>query len=480
MTKKIIGVVVAVVLIAALAGALYLLNQPDPATAEESVAPVEVLYVVGQATPVPASSVTVTNEHGTFTVNVENADGDAGTKNYLLAGMEGLPVAKSALASVADTGAKLIGKSLVSENSGDLALYGLDKPSATIEATLTDGSKNTILVGDAAPGSEGYYVTADSQKTYLVSASNLSFLTYRDLDFMDKTITGGDREQNMFKDATLGGTVRPEAIVIKKSEGLLEGMYSTHLITEPVYADLDTQYGIPVIQGAYALTADSVVGVATTDAVLEEFGLKEPYSTLWIDTGDVEEDMGAGLGAFTLSASEPDADGNVNLRISTSKLIYRLPASSLTWLDTQVHKMMSKTAILPHIDKVGKVVVQEGDAIYEFALSGEGDELVVTFNEETLDTANFRKFYQNIIAASFDSIPEEPLPEGAQPFLTFTYEYKEAGRKADVVKFYEGPARKAYITLNDGTEFLVPSTYIDKVMADIPKLVAGETVTTYL
>lgn len=479
MTKKIIGVVVAVVLIAALGGALYLLNQPAVDDGQESSTPIEVLYVVGEATPVPAKSVKVTNEHGSYTVNVENPEGAAGERVYTLDGMEELPAAKSTLAAVADAGAKIIARSLV-DDSGSLAMYGLDKPSVTVEANLSDGSKNTILIGDAAPGNEGYYVTVDSVKTYLVGTSTIAYFLYRDMDFMDKTITGGDPEQNMFKDATLGGTVREKDIVIKKSTDLLEGMYSTHLIVEPIYADLDTQYGLPVIQGAYALTADEVVGVASTDSVLEEFGLKEPYSTLWIDTGDVEEDMGAGLGAFTLSASAPDADGNVNLRLSTSKLIYRLPASSLTWLEAQAFTMMTKTAILPHIDKVSKVTVQEGDAIYEFIMTGESDELVVTYNGQELDTGYYRKFYQNIIVASFDSLPDEPLPEGSKPFLTYTYEYREAGRKPDVVKFYEGPARKAYITLNDGQEFLVPSTYIDKVLSDIPKIAANEQITTYL
>jgi hypothetical protein len=536
MTKKIIGLVVALVLVLGLGGVLYLLNrQEETAPGENSAA--DAIYVVGSATSSPTKSVTVTNAQGGFTVNVENADGAYADKVFALAGMETLPAVRTKLSPVVVNSGALAAKSLVSEDPTDLALYGLDDPAVAVKSTLNDGTNLTFSIGDLAPGGEGYYVTADFVKTYLVVSSSLTNFFYRDLDFMDTTITAGDPTTDSFEEVTLSGTVRPEPIVIGRIANPGEGVYITHQIKSPARMDMDTTFALKAIQSVYGLVADEVVAVAETDAVLEQYGLKEPYSTIKVTPPDDLE-----MDAFTLSASQPDESGNVYLRHGGTKLVYRVAASTLKWLDVQVQELMIKLAIMPAIATLSKVTVQTEDESYAFTLSGEDDALAVSYNGKDLPTDIFRDFYQNLIAASYESVaevpsstttdsgesssaesssedssseesssedssgeesssedssaeetsgeesspdagtqsPTESIVAGLKPILTYTYTYKDTSRSPDVVRFYPGPARKAYIVVNDGIVYITPITYLDKILADLPKIAAGESVAAYL
>jgi hypothetical protein len=264
--------------------------------------------------------------------------------------------------------------------------------------------------------------------------------------------------------------------------------------------DMDVSTALPAIQTAYGLVADEVVAVADTDAVLEQYGLLKPYSAVKITPPeDLEMDT------FTLSVSQPDESGNVYLRHSGTKLIYRVAASTLKWLDVQVGDIMLKLAKMPVLATLSGVTVQNGDESYAFTLSGEDDTFAVSFNGKEIPAANFRDFYQNLIAAGYEAVAEQPasstpddgessgesseeeteaptesIVAGLTPILTYTYTYRDSSKSPDVVRFYPGPARKAYIVVNDGIVYITPITYVDKIQADLPLIAAGETVTAYL
>lgn len=473
MKKKLISVVAIVAVIALLGATLFLLNKPadeEPLSSEPSI---EVEYVLGGAEAEPVKSVEVKNSHGSFTVEVKDPSVSELDLEYSLKGYEGFPVTPSRLAPAIRYATKLTARSLVAEGRDAFATYGLDKPVATVEIRLANGGSEALLVGNAAPGSEGYYATSsNSDKVYLVTENYVSCYLARALDFMDLTLTEGAPDADTFKDVTLGGTVREEPIVLKPYTEARENSFSSHYIASPLSFDLDMDRGATLISSAFGLTASAAVDVASDDATLEKYDLKEPYSTISVASETVP--------AFSLSTSAPDANGMVYLLLNDSPLVYSIPASSLPWLEAQVHDLMAKLAILPHIDSVAKITVATDSESWTFLCSGESDEFTCTFEGKELPVDSFRKFYQSLIAASLDSVPEEPLPEDSAPVLTYTYEYKDSNKNPDIVRFYNGPARKYYITLNDGPEFLTPSTYIDKVLGDIPKLLAGEAVTSYM
>lgn len=59
---------------------------------------------------------------------------------------------------------------LIVESGADLQQYGLKEPSRTITITLDNGVKQTVELGDKAPGGNSYYLKMrDNSKVYTVS-----------------------------------------------------------------------------------------------------------------------------------------------------------------------------------------------------------------------------------------------------------------------------------------------------------------------
>jgi hypothetical protein len=483
MKKKIISLIVLVVLFgAALAAYLVLSNtEPEAPPPAASSSAAEVIYVLG-GNPQPfVREVKIQNELDTFTIknNHENAIAmqNADAPDF---GIDGLPqeyLLPGLMKTIATNCASLDARQIVS--GGEPAAYGLDSPRATVEAVYDDGSA-TILIGDEAPGGTGTYVSKDGT-VYLVTSSKLTNMLFSRYGFVDKVITSGSVEQPAaIVKAVIGGTSVPEPIVIEmpaeQNEQAAAVGVTSYRVTSPIEADADTDRALTALSASQALTATEVVALADENNALADYSLSEPYLTTEVTSED------PAVGTFTLQISEADEEDNVYLRRTDRPFIYKLPVASIPWYGLSLFDYMQKLAVLPFIDEVAEVdVVVEGDMVYTFELEGEGKELAASVNGTTLDTDSFRQFYQTLIFASYDEeIPEgETIPEGEQTVLQFVYRYRN-GQEPDTVSFLPGPARRYLIRLNDGPLYYTQSLYVDRVLEDLPKLVAGEAIDSYI
>ncbi|MFV0401168.1 MAG: DUF4340 domain-containing protein [Oscillospiraceae bacterium] len=495
MKKKLILLGVAVLVVAGLVVALVLLNGQEPVAEESSqeYTPVEVNYILGGENAPAATEVTIKNQYGEYTIYALPGSSDTVSGSYAIKGMEDYQV--TSLSSLMTSAKVSSVKSVVTEKADDLGVFGLTNPQATVSIKYEDNTSATLLIGDAAPAGEGYYAKrGDSDTVYLLSPSTgaAKFLDDK-LTLMDKTLTGGtagsdEEAASQFGRVELGGTVRGEEPVI--IEALPEdevtsasGMVLTsHRIVSPIRVNLAYQRGSDVLAKAFGLVADKVVDAGKTPENLAKYGLEEPYSTISIELvqqyqeGETIKTMTI---PYSLQVSAPQADGSVYLVTGSSELIYQIQASALPWLESTAFDLMDRMIVMPFIDKVASIKLEgEGVETSLFNLSGESSDLVVQINDSPVDTANFRAYYQTLIGTSYDSIPEEELPEDAREIFAITYNYREGG--ADVVKFYEGPSRKVYATLNDGDPYLVLTSYLDRIKEDLGKILAGEDVKSFL
>lgn len=521
MSKKIIGIVAAIVVAAGLAVTLVLLNRtPLPTDSSSASTPTTSVVYAQLKEDANVDKMVVTGENGSFTI-VGSEAGD-GSWAYALEGLEHY-TPDSTLAALARSAIRMAARSVANEE-GDLATYGLASPAVTAQVEYSDGTSATIKVGNAAPGGVGYYVNTGGDTVYLVTSSTIAPYFKSIFEFLDKTVTLGTGEEAFVESAELGGTVRPIPIVIEPAPEDETTILSV-LITSPIQANLDTHKGLERLGTAYGIVADAVVAADPDDVGLEAFGLLEPYSTIAIN--DVE------LGSFSLSASAPDDDGNVYLMRDGSGLVYQVKADVLGWLEAQAYDLMSKLAVLPYIDSISKITVAAPGESHVFELAGEKDDLVVTYRGETLNTDAFRSYYSLLLSARFDGVVDLPavegeledgetidpgdgetvtdpdgsnaagdggeaaeeseeeaydalqaaidklIPPGSQPLLSYTYEYRN-GKAADVVEFFSGPPRKVYIVLNGGTPYLMPRAYIETIIPSIETLLAGEEVPDYI
>lgn len=481
MNKKIIQLLALVLVLAGMIVAVVLLRGGNEASTGEESSASDSIYITG-SDPAPfVKQVQIKNETGAYTIVNGNLNAiqqaNSPAPNYTLSGAESLPVSSALLAAPINSAAALTAKSIVTQ--GDFATYGLDKPRATV-TVVYENATATILVGNDAPGGEGTYVAnSGSDTVYLAQSTPVADFLKPRLDYMDKVVTGGTAQTTSFTKLTLSGTAYPEPIVVQATpETTMEAggiSFGTHSIVSPVSAGMDMQDGLPSLLSVFGLTADAVVADNTDPATLEKYGLAEPYATA-IVVVDNKADAPV-VDNFTLNVSQPDAQGVVYLTKDGTPLVYSLSAEAVPWLGKSLFDLMEKTAILPSIDAVASVVVDTQDKSYTFNLTGEGDTLAVTLDGKEVDIKNFKQLYQTLISARYEEqATGEPTGE---PVLRYTYRYRDSGKASDIVQFYPGPSRRAFIKLGTGTLFFTQSVYVDRVLEDIVKIAMGQDVKSY-
>lgn len=529
MKKKTIQLLVVLVLLVGAIGAFLLLNRTEPPAVEETSA-VEQVFILGGVPQPFVKSVSIQNELDTYTITnlAENAVAQANTATELsVNGVETVDLNTSLVKSILTNVASLTAVKEIT-SPGGLDTYGLTAPVAIVEVAFESGTEK-MLIGAVAPGSEGTYVQV-GERVYLAPTSKLTNMLQSRLGFINKTVTTGAADSAVFTKFTLSGRAYPQPVVVEKLEETSEASsmmgIGSYQISAPIRAGLDLNVGITNLSAVFGITGESVVSMGDGD--LAEYGLTEPYVTAQVTAED------PAIGSFTLHLSEPDAQDMVYLQREGAPYVYRLPATSVPWASMSLFDLREKMVILPFIDSVAAVEVKTADAAYTFHLSGEGDELKVTLDGKELEANNFRKFYQTLIAASYDSeiqpnaapeseeagentaseeavpadaasvssvaagtqlsVEDQPVPmtEGTallleddtaellsgEIILQYTYTYRDS-KTPDVVRFSPGPSRKVIISFNDGPAYYAKSIYVDRVLEDLPKVLTGEQVKSY-
>jgi len=476
MSKKIIVLLAIVVVIGLLMGALYFVQKIEPAQEGTGISLPDAIYVLGApGNTNRAVNVQIKNEKNEFTVVDTKPNEPKNPFNFTIEGYEDIYLNYYEIMALADRASNLVVQRVIEESSTDLVTYGLDKPNTTIDIKYADNTSAKLVFGAKAPGESGIYSMKDGDPAvYLLYLTSAEYFLRDSLDFVDLTITLGNPQESLVIEAVLGGTVREEEIVIKEALPLNEATgqmaFAMHDILEPIKARLHITSGLEPIVNTFGMYASSVEAKVENADDLQEYGLAEPYSTIYINS---ESDT------FKLLASAPDNEGNCYIMREGVPLVYVVPQNSLPWLTLTPFQIMDKMLVLPFIDTVKDVKVVTPDAISVFELDGEEDALTVTINGQPYeDVRNFRQYYQTLLAASYETYTEDELPENAKPILQFTYSYRN-GSEPTTISFYEGAARKVFIQLNDESPMYAISSYVDRVISDTAKIVAGETIRSY-
>ncbi len=161
------GTWITLVLLLALIGVSYYLNNQKETAAAEATPAGETTFVFDAAQGMPTS------------IEVKPVDGDAvkvarNTENVWV--ME-LPVKAEANQGIAEQAASQVASlSVVSEVDGDPQIFGVNDPSFIITVEFSNGEKHTLDVGDPTPTNSGYYVWLDQGKIMIVGLSGIDAL----------------------------------------------------------------------------------------------------------------------------------------------------------------------------------------------------------------------------------------------------------------------------------------------------------------
>ncbi len=476
MKKQIMILAVCLIVAAALGGALWFLMGYEPeGTSSSSSYTVDESLQLNQKSLNDLDSLKIQNETGSYTIRY------LGDSQYTLQELENAPLNNSMLSSATSPAAAVVATSLVTETPGNLSDFGLQSPRATLTARYTDGSEFTLELGSDAPGNNGIYgKVKGSDAVYLLSSYTFSNALKDKFEYVDLTVTEQPATSEMDvlpERIVLGGSLRPEELVIERNSGASddEKTYGLNLyrISAPKSRAVDSDSAVEALQSLLSISAESAVAYQPDEAQLAEYGLDTPYSTAAFTYLDGEENTLS----VSLSVSAADTQGFVYLLRDDRPVVYRMKAADLPWYDMTYGDFAATLQLLPYIDSVRQVTVEaSAGKTYIFDFEGEGDELQFKSNGKVLDDKQFRQYYQSLIGMPSEEYTEAQPPDESEALLKITFTYRDASKKPDYIALLPGPTRRLFLSINGEAEFYTRSSYLDTILSNSEKILAGETV----
>ena len=341
----------------------------------------------------------IENTKGTFDVEAETPEGEATI--YTIKGYEDFDLQAGNPAMIASAAASLSFTKVATldKEKGDEE-FGFDEPRSTVTVTYQDSTKAIITVGDDAPQQAGTYIrfgTGDA--VYVADTEIVSAFDYGVTDLISKTINqpADSAENNELSELTLSGSGFANEIVMVPND---DGNYSeSFALTAPVSRLADEKESSLLTGGIRGLFANEVKMVNPSEKQLKDLGLQPAYAQITAVYPDE---------TIELSASKPDADGNVCLMKTGGKVVYVLPAEKAAWTLTGLGKLCGGYVLNPKLTALSGVTVQANGKSYDFSLSTEektstDDKGIETTTVETkasyggkqIEIGKFTSFYQS-------------------------------------------------------------------------------------
>jgi len=179
---KIRGLVIAMVLLAALFGALYWSNRHPAST--ETV----------NASPAPPKILSV-NESDLTKVDLRKGSGDQlalarnGSGDWEILAPRPMTADQSAVSSMLGTFSSLNSERLVEDKATDLGSYGLARPVLEVDLTEKSNKAQKLLIGDDTPaGSGAYAMLAGDPRVFTIASSTKTSIDKTANDLRDKRL----------------------------------------------------------------------------------------------------------------------------------------------------------------------------------------------------------------------------------------------------------------------------------------------------
>lgn len=186
---RIRGLLAAVVVLAALAGAVYWSNKAEKAK-EGQPSPDAPPKIVS----IPEDQFRKLDIHKTGAEDIVLRKADSGKWEMLAP--KTWTVDQDAAGSVVSTLSSLTSTRLVEGKAPDLAPFGLTSPSLDVTITTKDGKSRKLLFGDESPASGGYFAKlAGDPRVFIVASYNRTSIDKSPMDLRDKRLLTFDSDK---------------------------------------------------------------------------------------------------------------------------------------------------------------------------------------------------------------------------------------------------------------------------------------------
>ena len=443
------NIIIAVLVIAVLAGALILVNKlpnNEPENPQQTENQPKTEYIdIYRINKDDIKEITVKTEKSQYKVTKNG-------ENFILSDSKDIKIDTQKLNSFISACSYVYAEKIVEEKTDDYSKYGLDAPASTVVVSMSDGSNKTLYVGDVTiDGKSNYFRVDKDDKIYLKGAYSISTLAPEYNSFISLGILSIDTSnyQNLeqINLKKRGNT----AIEIKKvyENGIDDSEAVSWKMFNPAYADAN---GIvlsdEVLKPLGTFSATGVIEARANN--LAKFGLDNPYAELTVKVGGITQKFIFG----------DEAEGYRFFMVDNFKSVYIAPTSSASFLEVAYIDLMSRLVHLENIKYMSKVEVKGPNN--NFLMEINGEERHVNGVEFTKD--EFSKLYQQIIGISFDSV--DINAKKTKP-ASVTFKYTRTNGTVCSVEFVEVNDRN-YLALVDGKgSFIVNKNTVSDALSFI-------------
>ena len=438
-------------------------------------------------------SVKVINSFGEFNVVMKTAPTEDSAATYTIAGYEDLRLSTSIVGTLANNGKKLVSASIIEENCENLDKFGLKNPSITVELTYESGNVRKFYVGDKTPVNSQMYVRVEGSNTvYTVENSSLENYKRNPIDFVDSIIL----EEPSEDDYPIINSLRVERDDIdydilleydKRSEDSNSGgTSSSHLMIEPVKANLTIEKSQGITNGMFGLSSESIYSVHCTEDDIAKAGLDEPFCRVTMKCDDNSE--------YVLLLSEKFTDENEKNcyygMLEGDNVIYTISEENAVWASVMPVDIASKSMLSSIVWNVSEISIdcENGDSV-KFVKTPLRDDVTasdasaadfsVKKNGEECDFERFRGLYSVLLRGSGEDLAiGEKIPEG-KPLVTVGYTDSYLG-ESHVLEFYERTVMTSLVVIDGECRFICKKSYVDTLIENVKRTETGEEyITTY-
>jgi hypothetical protein len=385
---------------------------------------------------------------------------------------------QSAVNDIAYTFASLYAERVIEEETpDDLESYGLKDPVVTAEATLKDGTKKVLYLGNKTATGTYYLMAQDDPRVFEVWMNHGEHLMYTLADVRDMSLPEINIQEFTYFKMIHEGT-RPIEIKVNDDQSEDEAQYGLGLwqmvqpYNEPM--GVDSEGFQKILESIPNISINEFVEDAPED--LGKYGLDEPASELVVK--DNENTLHLYFG------SDADED-KVYCKTADSDTVYTVNKAILEFMDTDPFSLVEKFAFIVNIDNVDKIVVEGGGKTHTLTLSrttkeaqeeGEEDEVVTTYNVDGQDVEEdpFKKYYQSLIGILVDAENDKEIEEEPEVKTTF---YLNKGGNREIHVNYVPYNDEFYAVFRSGkAEFVVHRGQVEKMLEDLEALIRGDLV----
>lgn len=440
--------------------------------------------------PVNVDYMEIENRHETYQVRMD------GNTVYIV-GYETIPLLSASASGLFRSVETLTLKTVVDPDCADLSRFGLEDPQATITIQAYSGASVTFYIGDASPTGEYYYMSVKGESAvYLMEGMFAERYLKSVTEYCDKKIYKTFVPYEDFvalsvKSPTVNYSFR---IATEEEKAESEVYFSGIAMEQPFAWGADSVSIETVMDTMVELTADTVQAVCVKEEDLGQYGLDaasrteivltvyaDPNPTMYNDKANPYFDSSKPSGTYQEFPVTywigGRVDNSVYVMFEGRPVVYTIPADTFSWLEWRPYRYAIKMLFGEYIYNVKTLTVKTPEDAWVFSLSGaessDKSDFRVFCGDRSIDGDNFRNFYGTLMGLYPSG--EGVMPEQAgDPVLEIVYDLTDGSQ--NVIAFYPMDDRNCAANVDGQTFLSVRVTEVQKVLSDVQKLLAGQTV----